>query len=357
MGAGQVITPREAEVLAAVGSHLTNAQIANRLHLSVRTVETHVAALLRKLGVADRQALAELAPAIGTGPAPGAGILALPAPWTSLVGRHGEVADVVAALDGSRLVTLVGPGGVGKSRLAVAVAHAAGPSFPFGGVFVELVPVQPDFVIQAVATTLRVTDQPGRTLEQNVQGHLARRRMLIVLDNCEHVLPAAAAFVGNLLAACPQVTVLTTSRERLGVAGERVIAVNPLATDGATRMRHACSSSGRRRPIRSSPMTVTSWHGCVPAWTGCHWRSNWPPPVWRRSARRPCWTRPPTGCGCSPAGTACWRGTSHCEPSWTGATACSASPNGGCCAGSACSPTASTWPRWPVSRVTTTPRA
>ena len=66
-----------------------------------------------------------------------------------------------------------------------------------------------------------------------MQGHLARRRMLIVLDNCEHVLPAAAGFVGNLLAACPQVTVLTTSRERLGVAGERVIAVNPLATDGA----------------------------------------------------------------------------------------------------------------------------
>ena len=232
MSAGQVITPREAEVLAAVGSHLTNAQIANRLHLSVRTVDTHVSALLRKLGVADRKALAELAPAIGTGPAPGEGILALPAPWTSLVGRDGEVADVVAALDGSRLVTLVGPGGVGKSRLAVEVAHAAGPSFPFGGVFVELVPVQPDFVVQAVATTLRVTDQPGRTLEQNVQGHLARRRMLIVLDNCEHVLPAAAGFVGNLLAACPQVTVLTTSRERLGAVGERVIAVNPLATDG-----------------------------------------------------------------------------------------------------------------------------
>ena len=132
MAAGQVITPREAEVLAAVGSHLTNAQIANRLHLSVRTVDTHVSALLRKLGVADRKALAELAPAIGTGPAPGAGILALPAPWTSLVGRHGEVADVVAALDGSRLVTLVGPGGVGNTRLSIEVAAALSDKFADG---------------------------------------------------------------------------------------------------------------------------------------------------------------------------------------------------------------------------------
>ena len=233
MGAVEAVTPREAEVLAAVGSHLTNAQIASRLHLSRRTVESHVASLLRKLGVADRRALAELAPAVGAGPAFGAGIAGLPAPWTSLVGRQAEVADVTAALDDHRLVTLVGPGGVGKTRLAVEVARAVGPSFPFGGGFVELVPVQPDFVVQEVATTLGVRDQPGRTLEQNVQGHLARRRMLIVLDNCEHVLPAAAGFVGNLLAACPQVTVLTTSRERLGVAGERVIAVNPLATDGA----------------------------------------------------------------------------------------------------------------------------
>jgi predicted ATPase len=221
-------------VLAAVGSHLTNAQIASRLHLSVRTVDSHVASLLRKLGVADRRALADLAPAVGGGPTLGAGIVGLPEVWTSLVGREGEVGTVEAALDQARLVTLVGPGGVGKTRLAVEVARAVGPSFPFGVGYVELVPVQPDFVVQAVATTLGAVGQPGRTVEQSVHGHLARRRVLVVLDNCEHVLAVAATFVANLLAACSQVSVLATSRERLGVAGERVIAVNPLSTDGAS---------------------------------------------------------------------------------------------------------------------------
>ena len=143
IGAGQGVTPREAEVLAAVGSHLTNAQIASRLHLSRRTVDSHVASLLRKLGVADRRALAELAPAVGAGPALGAGIVGLPAAWTSLVGRQGEVADVAAALSEARLVTLVGPGGVGKTRPAVEVTRSVGPSCPFGGGFVELVPAQP----------------------------------------------------------------------------------------------------------------------------------------------------------------------------------------------------------------------
>src|SRR5262245_13834867 len=234
MGAGQGVTPREAEVLAALGSHLTNAQIAGRLHLSVRTVDSHVASLLRKLGVADRRALADLAPAVGTGPAVGAGIAGVPETWTSLVGRQDDAAGVAAALDGARLVTLVGPGGVGKTRLAVEVTRTVGPSFPFGGGFAELQPVQPDFVVQAVATALGVVGQPGRTVEQSVQGHLERRRVLIVLDNCEHVRAAAAAFVANLLAACPHVTVLATSRERLGVTGERVVAVNPLSTEGAS---------------------------------------------------------------------------------------------------------------------------
>jgi predicted ATPase/DNA-binding CsgD family transcriptional regulator len=232
MGAVEAVTPREAEVLAALGSHLTNAQIANQLHLSVRTVESYVASLLRKLGVSNRRDLAELAPEFGSGPALGTGILGVPEPWTSMVGRRDEIAAVLVALDRARLVTLVGPGGVGKTRLAVEVTGAAAPSFPFGGGFAELMPVQPDFVVQAVATTLGVTTQPGIPVEQSVLGHVARRRVLIVLDNCEHVLPAAAAFVANLLAACPEVTVLTTSRERLGIAGERVITVQPLSTDG-----------------------------------------------------------------------------------------------------------------------------
>ncbi|MGH3244536.1 MAG: response regulator transcription factor, partial [Spirillospora sp.] len=104
------ISGREAEVLAALGSRLSNAQIANRLHVSVRTVESHVSSLLRKYGVADRWALAELARAEGPEPVR---VVGLPASATTFVGRDAERADVLAALAEARLVTLLGPGGVG----------------------------------------------------------------------------------------------------------------------------------------------------------------------------------------------------------------------------------------------------
>ncbi|TMQ79790.1 helix-turn-helix transcriptional regulator, partial [Actinomadura soli] len=101
------ISEREAEVLAALGSRLSNAQIANRLHVSVRTVESHVSSLLRKYGVADRWALAELARSAA--PEPGR-VVGLPASGTTFVGRDAERADVLAALEDARLVTLLGPG-------------------------------------------------------------------------------------------------------------------------------------------------------------------------------------------------------------------------------------------------------
>ncbi len=109
------MSAREAEVLDAVAAHLSNAQIAGRLHISVRTVESHVRSLLRKFGAVDRRELAVLAPAATSHIA----AVELPAPWTSFVGRERERATVLAALGKARLVTLVGPGGVGKTRLAV----------------------------------------------------------------------------------------------------------------------------------------------------------------------------------------------------------------------------------------------
>ncbi|QYN34463.1 LuxR C-terminal-related transcriptional regulator [Pseudonocardia sp. DSM 110487] len=220
------VSGREAEVLAAVGAHLSNAQIAGRLHLSVRTVEGHVSTLLRKYGVADRRELAALVgPDAGPAPPPG-GIAGLPAARTSFVGRAAEQAAVLAALAEHRLVTLSGPGGVGKTRLAVVVAGSA--TFPFGGAFVDLVPARDDSVPQAVAAALGVAEGPQQPLEAAIGGRLARGRSLLVLDNCEHVVDAVAGFVERLLAACPTVTVLATSRERLAVPGERVVAVGPL---------------------------------------------------------------------------------------------------------------------------------
>ncbi|MFF0309654.1 ATP-binding protein [Streptosporangium sp. NPDC004379] len=234
-GPGEV-SAREAEVLEALGARLSNAEIASRLHISVRTVESHVSSLLRKYGVADRRALAALAggaaPAEAVPPprpaAPPGRMAGLPAALTSFVGRERERAAVLAAFGESRLVTLLGPGGVGKTRLAAVAAGEAAPSFPAGGAFVDLVPVGGGFVAQAVAAALGVTERPRQPLEDAVAERLGRGRSLLVLDNCEHLLDAVAGFVERTLSVCPGARVLVTSRERLGVPGERVVPVAPL---------------------------------------------------------------------------------------------------------------------------------
>jgi predicted ATPase/DNA-binding CsgD family transcriptional regulator len=226
------MSQREAEVLGAVGRHLTNAQIASRLHISVRTVESHVSSLLRKFGVPDRRALAELAPAIAARPPAAAGegpVVGLPAARTTFVGREREHASVLEALSDSRVVTLVGPGGVGKTRLAMRVATDAAAPYSSGGAFVDLVPVHEDSLTQAIATLLGVSARHGLSLDAALHEHLARSRSLLILDNCEHLLGVVSAFVEKLLADCTGLTVLATSRERLAVPGERTVSVMPLS--------------------------------------------------------------------------------------------------------------------------------
>ncbi|MFI0404506.1 LuxR C-terminal-related transcriptional regulator [Actinomadura sp. 3N508] len=224
------VSEREAEVLDAVGRHLTNTQIASRLHISVRTVESHVSSLLRKYGVTNRRELAILASEQqqrGEHGEPGEGaatVAGLPAARTSFIGRGDELAEIAAAAGRSRLVTLLGPGGVGKSRL-VAVAAAASRQ---GGVFVDLVPVRDGFVEHAVAAALGVTERPQTELHTVIIERLGRSRTLVVLDNCEHLLDAVAGFADRILAACPGTRILATSRERLGVPGERIVRVGPL---------------------------------------------------------------------------------------------------------------------------------
>ncbi|MFI0453882.1 ATP-binding protein [Actinomadura sp. 6N118] len=219
------ISDRETEVLTALGARLSNAQIANRLHISVRTVESHVSSLLRKYGMADRWALAELA---RSGVREPGRIAGLPASGTTFVGRDAERAAVLAAVEEARLVTLLGPGGVGKTRLAAVVAEDAVALFPSGGAFVDLVPVRDGFVVRAVATVLGVTEGSHQPLEEAVAARLGTGRSLLVLDNCEHVIDEAAAFAERILAACPGARVLVTSRERLGLPGERSVPISPL---------------------------------------------------------------------------------------------------------------------------------
>ncbi|WP_141579575.1 LuxR C-terminal-related transcriptional regulator [Actinomadura sp. WMMA1423] len=219
------VSKREAEVLAALAERLSNVRIAGRLHISVRTVESHISSLLRKYGAADRWELAE--EARRATPPPGH-VAGLPAARTAFLGRAEEVAAVLGLLERERLVTLLGPGGIGKTRLAAAAAEAAAPAFPLGGAFVDLVPVAEAFVAQAVASALGLAQRPGQSLEDVIVRRLARGRTLLVLDNCEHLLDAAADLVERLLSACPTLTVLATGRERIGLQGERTVPVPPL---------------------------------------------------------------------------------------------------------------------------------
>jgi predicted ATPase len=154
----------------------------------------------------------------------------LPAQRTSFVGRTAELAAVRDALADTRLVTLTGVGGVGKTRLAVQTAAELLPSFRDGVWLVDLVPVRdPDQVASTLAGILDVSAAPGRSVTEQLVGVVSRKRVLVVLDNCEHLLDGVAELVDALLDGCPELVILATSREGLGVAGERIFAVRSLA--------------------------------------------------------------------------------------------------------------------------------
>jgi predicted ATPase len=154
----------------------------------------------------------------------------LPVRLTPLVGRESELSDIVHVVVQARLLTLTGPGGTGKTRLALAAARSARESFPAGVCWVELAQIEdPGIVGQAVASRLGVPDTPGQDVTEAVAEYVADHQVLIILDNCEHLAGAAALLTENLLAACPALTVLATSREALGVEGELSWLVPPLS--------------------------------------------------------------------------------------------------------------------------------
>ncbi len=250
------ISAREAEVLAAVGEHLTNAQIAGRLHISARTVESHVSALLRKCGASDRRGLAALAAEAAEAGAR-ADDAVLPEARTSFVGRAEELGAVATALNTGRLVTLTGPGGVGKTRLAVTAAAEVAPRFPAGVVYLDLVPVPPGQVVTAAATALGVTERPPRPLLDSVADRVRGRAMLLVLDNCEHVLDEVGELVEALVRTGGRLRILATSRERLGVAGEEAHAVPPLPLGSAAETLFLDRARGVDRTFTAAPASVT----------------------------------------------------------------------------------------------------
>ncbi len=184
----------------------------------------------------------------------------LPHALTTFIGREQEVAEVVQLLTptpipspspdekhqergrgareggaGVRLLTLTGTGGSGKTRLALQVSEARRAQFPNGIWFVELAPLtDPALVARAVASTLGVVEQVNRSITATIAESLRTRQCLLILDNCEHVIEACALLTQSLLRSCPQLRVLATSREPLGIAGETVYQVPPLSVpDGS----------------------------------------------------------------------------------------------------------------------------
>ena len=153
----------------------------------------------------------------------------LPVAVSFLVGRERERAAVAELVAGTRLVTLTGSGGCGKTRLALEVAHDVAPGFTHGASWVELSSVgDPDSVAQALADAVGVREEPGRALVDTLVDGLRDRHGLVVLDNCEHVVATCAELVGALLGKCPDLSVLATSREPLAIDGETSWEVPPL---------------------------------------------------------------------------------------------------------------------------------
>lgn len=230
------LTERELAVLARFARQQSNAEIARDLTLSVGTVKWYAQQIYNKLGVSDRASAVARAQALGLLVETGAGASAtpeavphnLPAQFTSFVGRQTELAQIQQLLLQTRLLTLTGPGGVGKTRLALQSAAELLPAFPDGVFWVGLFSLsQPELIINAIAGALGVRDSGEEALLAIVQRFLAQRRLLLVLDNYEHLL-SGVALIPALLTAASNLRILVTSREALHVIGEQEYAIEPL---------------------------------------------------------------------------------------------------------------------------------
>src|ERR1700694_5740669 len=153
----------------------------------------------------------------------------LPAESTSFIGRRRELAELRKKLSAARLVSLVGPGGVGKTRLAIRIATDLGRGFPDGAWMVELADVRDSALVSnAVMAALDLRDQSAAGPPALVLSYLQDKQLLLVLDNCEHLLEAAAHLVREVITAAPGVRVFATSREPRSVPGEHVVPAPPL---------------------------------------------------------------------------------------------------------------------------------
>ena len=230
------LTKRQVEVARLVAEGLTNREIADRLFLSERTVEGHLEQIRAKLGFNSR---AQIAAWISRRPppaAPGDRALSpsplgnLPLELTSFVGRQSELSYLEQLCQTTRLLTLAGPAGCGKTRLALRFAALRQPMMSDGAWLVELAGLTTtESVAASVASAMDVPEVSGLPLNEQLSAALAPRRLLLVIDNCEHLIDAVAELVLGLLRSCPRLDVLATSREPLEIPGELTWNVPPLS--------------------------------------------------------------------------------------------------------------------------------
>ncbi|MGV0792666.1 BTAD domain-containing putative transcriptional regulator [Mycolicibacterium sp. XJ1819] len=180
---------------------------------------------------------AEQAPAQPPPPTPSTRHPGLPRRASTFVGRNAEISRVAGALRDGPLVTLTGVGGVGKTRLAIELADRERGRFSDGVWLCELAPLDDGAAVgQALAAALHLQPHEGSGFDDTVVDHLRDRELLLIVDNCEHVLDEAARVLDAVTRTCPRVSVLATSREALGVEGERIVPVEPLPEDDATAL-------------------------------------------------------------------------------------------------------------------------
>src|SRR5215207_402227 len=202
-------------------------------------VPTHAWSLMASLNIFNLAAAQLPLARVDDGLVGATGPSGLPRPLSSFIGRERELEAVSRLLAAARLVTLTGAGGCGKTRLALEAAARERAAFEHDVVFVPLAPVRdPGFVPQAVAHALGIQDSSTRSRRETIALALGQRRLLLILDNYEHLL-TAAPLVSEWLAACPQLVMLVTSRERLRLQGEQVYPVPPLSLHEAGDTRTA----------------------------------------------------------------------------------------------------------------------
>ena len=218
---GPSLTPRERAVLAAVERRLSNPEIASELFISVRTVESHIASLRRKLGADTRADLVAAARELRES--------TVRTPPDPLRGRARELTRLGELFATRGQVTIVGPGGVGKTRLALEFARAGSERVPL---VVDLEHATPRDVLLRIARTLDLEPARGHNPYDTVAVALSAHEHLLLLDNADHVTTATGETVARLRDRVPHLAVLTTSRMPLGAADEVVMVLEPLATDG-----------------------------------------------------------------------------------------------------------------------------